>query len=394
MTTPESTPTLDKVMSQVLNEFQDQQNLNKMNSFVSTLSQVHNGIVAARKFSKEIEGRDLTDEQITQLKTEIEYFSTNALLGDVKQGIADEIESGKVSDAERALKTLNVYCKLAIVVELILVEVSNYIREEGPEHNKMPTIYHSYLKSTRDSDKKYLEFLHLPEMKEALVAAIYQHGPQSYPELRDYIKAINVAPIPKTGLEEGKTIYLTPKKWPQWYFYLSSEHKSLIYGSTKLNEQSKFVLRRALLGEEGREWRIENKYYPKYFISARKFGSCLSEKKNPDEVSYVEGLTMEYFYDTEATCHNQCGSNRECMGCYSNCYTYFVAGNTKNQVSINYKWRFTKLKPKGGSTYYFISATQENFGPGYTLFMKDSNNANAYLKYGNPKEEGMFKLTK
>jgi len=26
--------------------------------------------------------------------------------------------------------------------------------------------------------------------------------------------------------------------------------------------------------------------------------------------------------------------------------------------------------------------------------MKDSKNANAYLKYGNPKEQGMFKLSK
>ena len=393
MTTPESTPTLDQVMSQVLNEFQDQQNLNRMNSFVSTLTKVHNGIVETRKFSKEIEGKDLTDEQITQLKTEIELFSTDTLLGDVKQGIADEIESGKVPDSERALKTLNIYCKLAIIVELILVEVSNYIREEGPKHNKMPTMYHSYMKTTRESDKKYLEFLHLPQVKEALVAVIYQHDPHKYPELRQYIKAINVAPIPKTGLEEGKSVFFSPKKWPEWYFYLSSESKSLIYGSASVNDQSKFILRRALSGEQGREFMIENAYYPKYFISARKFGGCMP-LKHPAEVDHVEGLTMEYVYDTKATCRNQCDHLGKCHGCYSNCYFYYIAGNRWSQVSINYVWRFTKLKSNGGRPYYFISAKDENFGPGYILYMHESSNGNAYLKYGNPKEQGMFKLTK
>ena len=390
MTTPESSPTVDQMMAQVLNEFQDKQDLHKMRSFISTLKKVHNGILAARKFSKEIEGRDLTDEQITQLKTEIDLFATGTHLENVKQGIADEIENGKVPDAERALKTLNVYCKLNIVVELVLVEFINYIKEEGPEENKLPPFYHSFMTTTRNTDKEYLGFLHFPELKEALVAAIYQHSPSKYPELRDYIKAIEVSPIPKTGLVEGKTIYLTPKKWPDWHFYLSSKHSSLIYGSESTDSQSKFVLRKAHSGVEGREWRLENVHYPKHFISARKFDSCMP-LKHPAEVEHVEGLTMEYVYDVGVNCRNQCGF--DCGGCYSNCYTYFKGGNIYGKVSINSIWRFTKLKSSGRTPYFFISAKEPQFGPGYTLFMQDSGNGNAYLKYGNPKEMGMFKLT-
>ena len=167
----------------------------------------------------------------------------------------------------------------------------------------------------------------------------------------------------------------------------------MIYGSRSTNDQNKFILRKAYGGEQGRDWRMENKYYPKYFISARKFESCMP-LKHPDEVDYVEGLTMDYLTRIERNCRSQCLANKKCSGCYSNCYSTFKIGRLRNLVSINYKWRFTKLKSSGRCSYYFISAIQENFGPGYTLFMKDSNNANAYLKYGNPQEQGMFKLTK
>jgi len=393
MTTPKSTPTLEQVMKDVLDEFTDEQLFKRMNSFVTTLGKIHGGIVASRKLSSDVEGNDLTEGDITQLHTMIDLFSTDTLLGDVKQNIADEIISEKVSDANRALKTINVYCKLNIVVELVLVEFINYIKEEGPENNKLPTFYHSFMSTTRKNDKEYLGFLHLPEVTEALVAAIYQNAPEKYPELRQYIESIKVAPIPESGLEEGKTIYLTPKKWPKWHFYLSSESHSLIYGSTNTNDQNKFILKKASSGEEGREWMIENKYYPNYFISARKFESCLP-LKHPDEVDYVEGLTMSYINRIKRNCGTQCLANGKCSGCYSNCYSTFKIGRLRNLVSINYVWRFTKLKSSGRCLYYFISATQENFGPGYTLFMKDSNNANAYLKYGNPKEKGMFKLVK
>ena len=393
MTTPKSTPSFDQVIAEALDTFNDKQLLIKMKSIMQTLEKVHGGIVANRKFSSDTEGNDLTEEQITQMKTDIEFFKTDTLLGDVKQNIKDEIESEKVSDANRALKTINVYCKLNIVVELVLVEFINYIKVEGPENSKLPTYYHSFMSTTRKHNKKYLEFLHLPEVKEALVAAIYQNTPEKYPELRQYIESINVAPIPESGLEEGKTIYLTPKKWPNWHFYLSSESHSLIYGSTNTNDQNKFILKKASFGEEGREWMIENKYYPNYFISARKFESCLP-LKHPDEVDNVEGLKMSYINRIKRNCGTQCLANGKCGGCYSNCYSTFKFGRLRNLVSINYVWRFTKLKSSGRCSYYFISATQENFGPGYTLFMKDSNNANAYLKYGNPKEQGMFKLVK
>ena len=136
---------------------------------------------------------------------------------------------------------------------------------------------------------------------------------------------------------------------------------------------------------------LENKYYPDYFISARKFEGCLP-LRNPDEVDYVEGLTMRYINDIRSNCPNQCAGTGKCSGCYSNCYSTFKIGRLRNLVSINYVWRFTKLKSSGRCSYYFISATQEQFGPGYTLFMKDSDNGNAYLKYGNPKEKGEFKL--
>ena len=215
-------------MKDVLDEFQDEQLYRKMNSYVSTLGKVHYGLVASRNESKDIEGNDLSDDDITQLKTEIELFSTDTLLEDVKQSIADEIASEKVSDAERALKTLTVYCKLTIVVEVVLVEFINYIKEEGTGSSPLPSYYRGFMQKKRDQDKKYLAFLHLPELKEALVAAIYQHSPEQYPELRQYIDAIKVAPIPESGLKEGKNIYLSPKKWPNWHFYLSSEKHSLI----------------------------------------------------------------------------------------------------------------------------------------------------------------------
>ena len=380
-------------MKDVLDEFQDEQLYRRMNSFVSTLGKVHYGLVASRNESKDIEGNDLSDDDITQLKTEIELFSTDTLLEDVKQSIADEIASEKVSDAERALKTLSVYCKLTIVVEVVLVEFINYIKEEGTGSSPLPSYYRGFMQKKRDQDKTYLAFLHLPELKEALVAAIYQNSPEKHPELRQYIEAIKVAPIPESGLEEGSTIYLTPKKWPKWHFYLSSEKHSLIYGSTNTNDQSKFILRKASSGEEGHEWMIENKYYPDYFISARKFEGCLP-LRNPDEVDYVEGLTMRYINRVKSNCRSQCFGTGKCSGCYSNCYSTFKIGKLRNLVSINYVWRFTKLKSSGRCSYYFISTTQEQFGPGYTLFMKDSDNANAYLKYGNPKEKGMFKLAK
>ena len=393
MTTPKSTPSIDKVLKEVLDEFQDEQHVRRMNSFVSTLDKVHSGILASRKVSMEVKGRDLSDADITHLKTEIRLFSSDTLLEDVKQGIADEVESGKVPDAKRALKTINLYCKLTIIVELILVEFISYIKDEGTGSSVLPAYYRGFIKKKREHDKDYLEFLHLPEMKEALAAAMYQNAPEEYPELRQYMEAIKVTPIPESGLEEGKNIYLTPKKWPEWYFYLSSEHKSLIYGSKSTNDQNVFVLRKPVSGEEGREWLIENKHYPQYFMSARKFEGCLP-LRNPDEIEHVEGLTLNYIHRTKSQCSNQCVANGKCSGCYNNCYSTFYAGQLRNLVSINYKWRFTKLKSSGRCSYYFISATQKNFGPGYTLFMKNSNNANAYLKYGNPKEEGMFKLTK
>ena len=393
MTTPKPTPTLDEAIREALEEFQDHQHYSRMVSFVATLGKVHNGIVASRNESKDIEGKDLSSTDIAELKTEIDLFSTDTLLEDVKQSIADEIESEEVSDAERALKTLNVYCKLSIVVEMVLVGFINYIKEEQTGSSQLPSYYRGFMQKKRDEDKKYLALLHLPELKEALVAAIYQHSPEKYPELRQYIKAIKVAPIPESGLKEGKNIYLSPKKWPNWHFYLSSEKHSLIYGSKTINDQNKFVLRKASSGEEGREWMIENKYYPDYFISARKFDGCLP-LTNPDEVDYVEGLTMRYINDIRSNCRNQCVAVRRCSGCYSNCYSTFKIGRLRGIVSINYVWRFTKLKSSGRCSYYFISATQEQFGPGYTLFMKDSINGNAYLKYGNPKEKGMFKLVR
>ena len=376
-------------MKDVLDEFQDEQLYRRMNSFVSTLGKVHYGIVASRNNSKGIEGNDLSDDDITQLKTEIELFSTGKLLEDVKQSIADEIESEKVSDAKRALKTLNVYCKLTIVVELVLVEFINYIMEEGTGSSPLPSYYRGFMQKKRDQDKTYLAFLHLPELKEALVAAIYQKSPEKHPELRQYIEAIKVPPIPESGLEEGKNIYLSPKRWPKWYFYLSSEKHSLIYGSETINDQSKFVLRKAISGEEGREWMIENKYYPDYFITASKFEGCLP-LRNPAEVDYVEGYEMSDIDDIKESCKSYCLGIKKCDGCDSNCYT----DSNLRLVSFNYVWRFTKLKSSGRCSYYLISATQEQFGPGYTLFMKDSTNGNAYLKYGNPKEKGMFKLVK
>ena len=380
-------------MKDVLDEFQDEQLYKKMNSFVSTLGGIHRGIVASRNESRDTAGNSLSDEHITQLKTEIELFSTKTLLGEVKHNIADELESEEVSDAERALKTLNAYCKLTIVAELVLVEFISYIKEESTGNSPLPAYYSAFMQWARGQDKTYLEFLHLPELKEALIAAIYQHSRTSYTELRQYIKAIKVTPIPESGLEEGKTIYLTPKRWPNRHFYLSSQKHSLIYGSTSTNDQSKFVLRRASSGENGREWMIENKYYPNYFLSARKFEGC-SPLRNPDEVDYVEGLTLKYINDTKIDCFLHCIPERKCSGCYSNCYPTKKAGNLKLLVSFNYVWRFTKLKSSGRCSYYFISATQKQFGPGYTLFMKDTKNANGYLKYGNPKEKGMFKLIK
>jgi len=366
MTTPDSTPSLAKVMKILLDEYRDKTLYDKANSYASTLQKTHKALVAVRAKSKRIEGNDLTDEQITQLKTEIELFTTDTLLGDMKHGIADEIESGKVPDAERALKTLNLYCKLNIVKELVLVEFINYIKEEGPSHNKLPTFYRSFMSSTRENDKKYFELLHLPEVKHAVVAVMYQHSPEKYPELREYMKAIKVTPIPDTGLKEGLTIYLTPKKWSNWHFYLSSHSHSLIYGSRKTNDQNKFILRRPYYRKKGNVWRIENKYYPDYFLAARKFDSCLP-LYNSDEVDYVEGLTMDYLRRIERNCRSLCLANKKCSGCYSNCYSTFKIGRKRNLVSINYNWRFTRLKTNGGCYYYFISATEENFGPGYTL---------------------------
>ena len=393
MTTPQSTTSLDEVMREALDEFQDEKLFKRMNSFVSTLQKVHKAIVDTRAFSRKIEGQDASCDDITHLKTDIELFRADTLLGDVKQGLEDEIESGKVSDAEKALKTLNIYCKLSIVVELVLIEFINYMKEEGPEKMKLPVFYHSFMESTRKQDKEYLEFLHFPKVECALAAAIYQHSPGKYPELRDYMKAIKVIPIPELGLKEGRSFYLTPKKWPNWYFYLSSGKASLIYGSEDTNDQNKFILRNPYFGEKGRVWRIENKYYPGYFLAARKTGSCMP-LKHPDEVDYVEGVTMDYIRVLERDCRSRCVAIKKCSGCYSNCYSVFKGGKRRKLVSVNYQWKFTRLKSSGGCNYYFISATQENFGPGYTLFMKDSKNANAYLKYGNPKEQGMFKFSK
>ena len=392
MTTPKSTPTLEKVLKDALEEFQDEQHYRRMISFVATLGKVHYGIIASRKESRDIEGNDLSDEDVTQLKSEIKLFETDTLLEDVKQSIADEIESEKVSDAERALKTLNVYCKLSIAVEAVLIEFISYVKEEQTGSSPSPTFTHAFMEKKREQDKIYFEFLHLPNLKEALVAAIYQHSPEKYPQLREYIEAIEVDPLPESGLKEGKTIYLSPKEWPNWHFYMSSENHALIYGSKTTNNQNEFILRNATTGEKGREWMIENKYYQNHFITARKFEGCLP-LQNPDEIDYVEGWTMRDINHIRSNCPAQCYGTGKCSGCYSNCYSTFKVGRLRNLVSFNYVWRFTKLKSPGRCSYYFISATQEQFGPGYTLFMKNSNNGNAYLKYGNPKEQGKFRTT-
>ena len=393
MTTPDSTPTLEQVMRDVLDEFRDETLYMRASAYASSLQKVHGALVATRAESKRMEGKDLTSDQMGNLNDQIKLFQTDTLLENMKHGIADEIESGKVSDAERALKTLNLYCKLNIVKELVLVEFISYIKEEGPKDSKMPTFYHKFMSTTRENDKKYLEFFHLPEVKQAVIAVMYQHSPEKYPELREYMKAIKVTPIPDMKLKEGRTIYLTPKKWTNWHFYLSSFRHSLIYGSRKTNDQNKFILRKPYTRNKANVWRLENKYYPGYFLSARKFDSCLP-LYNSDEVDYVEGLTMDYVRSIERNCRSLCLANDKCSGCHHNCYSTFKIGRLRNLVSINYEWRITRLKTPAGCYYHFISATQENFGPGYTLFMKDSKNANAYLKYGNPKEQGMFKFSK
>ena len=387
---PKSSPTIEKVMQKALEDFRDEELLRKMKSFISTFDTVHRGIIAARSHSDKIEGKDLSENDITSLKMEVKTFETHSLLEDVKQSIADKIESGKVDDANKALQTLDVYCKLTVVIELVVFEFVAYIEEEGERNSKIPTYYYTFVERKRERDAEYLEFLHYPKPKEAIIAAIYQNKPEQYRILREYVAAIKVAPIPKLGLKENAEIYLTPKKFPQWYLYLSSEKHSLIYGSKKRNDQNKFILKKASFGDSGREWRIQNKYYPSYFIAARKFGGCMP-LSHPDEVSNVEGLTMEYINEVRDHCKRICHIE-QCCGCYSNCMSYFKGGNLRGFVSINYVWRFTKLKTDKGCPYYLISATQEQFNPGYALFMKDSANANAYLKYGNPGESGMWRI--
>ena len=308
----------------------------------------------------------------------------------MKQSIADEIESGKVDDANKALKTLNVYCKLTTFVELVVFEFVAYIKEESKGTSVPPTYYHKFIERKRIRDATYLEFLHHPKPNEAIIAAIYQHKPEEYPILREYIAAIKVAPIPQLDLKEGDEIYLIPKKFPKWHLYLSSEGHSRIYGSKSTNDQNKFTRRKASFGKSGIEWKIENKYYPNHFIAARKFEGCMP-LSHPDEVTYVEGLTMNYITGVRNKCKQVCHANK-CGGCYSNCLSYFQVGNLRGLVSINYVWKFTKLKTDRGCPYYLISAMQEQFNPGYALFMKDSTNANAYLKYGNPGEAGMWRL--
>ena len=392
-TSPKSSPAIDKVMKEVLDDFKDEELLRKMNSFIATFDTVHYGIVATRGYSNDIEGKDLSENDITSLKTEVKSFEANTLLEDVKQSIANEIESGKVDDANKALKTLNVYCKLTTVIELVVFEFVAYIKEEGEGTSVLPTYYHKFIERKRARDVTYLEFLHYPKPKEAITAAIYQHNPEAYPALREYVTAIKVAPIPNLNLKDGDEIYLTPKKFPKWYSYLSSEGHSRIYGSKSTNDQNKFILKKAYTGEGGNEWKMENKYYPNYVITARKFEGCMP-LRHPDEVSYVEGLTMSYITSVRRNCKSNCYANRKCSGCYSNCLSYFKVGRLRGLVSLNYVWRFTKLKTESRCPYYLISATQEQFNPGYALFMKDSTNANSYLKYGNPGESGMWKLTK
>ena len=215
-----------------------------------------------------------------------------------------------------------------------------------------------------------MKFLYLPKIENALVAVLYQHSPKKYPWLREYIKVSNVLPVPESELHEGMSIYLTPKKWPEWHFCLSSRTES-ISGEETINDKSTFILKKAHSGQENLEWMMESKHFSDSVITAKQ--TCTFLGSEPEES--VPKEVVDKVQGKDASTHKQDQLPGGCLlscppsncKCSRNCYMYTKMNLPLNVkwCSYNYVWRFTKLEEIGGCSYYFISATQRNFGPGY-----------------------------
>ena len=300
----------------------------------------------------------------------------------------DEFQSGKVPDSERALKTLNAYVKVYSVLELVINEFISLIELAGKkkDHQLKVDLYINIMSDRRIKDKSDFEFLHDPEPKHGLIASIYQfYAKSTYEAVGYYFEKIDVKPIPDLELKEGDVIHLSSKRWRDWYFYMTSDPaaEKSIWGSKTLNDQNKFIIKRPYSTAHANTWMLYNKYYSKRFIVARKFDAC---GKYPTPLTYVQGYTYGEVEFGIRSRPSACGS-----GC-SNCYEYFAGGQNRGSVAINVNWRFTKLKLSAGfPPWYLISATEPQFGPGYTLYMANTNNGNAYLQYGYPGEAGVFK---
>ena len=76
------------------------------------------------------------------------------------------------------------------------------------------------------------------------------------------------------GLNNNELIYLSTQKWPNYFSYISSWCHSF-YALKSKDDKSTFILRNVSNTENNIVRKIENKHYKDYYITAKKFNSCM-----------------------------------------------------------------------------------------------------------------------
>ena len=352
---------------------------------------IHEGLSAVIKEAKSTKGKNLQSYDVILLNEQIKSFESSLLLDEVKHAIEADLKSGEHDKPKKALKSLNMYCKLTAVVELVIWEFIACVEGEGMHKSFLPLFYKKVMENRRKNDKDYFEFLHQPTPEYGLAAALYQHKPSEYEALRKYISEIGVAETPDNPLIKTDTeIYLRPKKWSGYYAYTTSDPatKYWMYGyeSSSLTDQGKFTLKPVYYPSSETEdnvFTLRNKYYTSKDLMAYKYNGC-QPLKYPDTVDYILVAGKSEASDNYVT-----------LG-IRNCYktkTSDAYDSLNDRISRNYLWKFTKIKVGNGNCpYYLISAVNYGFGADYVLEMTESGSKPLRLKRGYPGESAIWKI--
>ena len=304
----------------------------------------------------------------------------------MKATIQGELESDKIEDTQKALKTLNVYCKLQAVVELVVWEFIIYIQGESIKQSSLPVFYTQLLNTRRKRDKDWFEFLNYPPPKYGMVANMFQYDPTKYQALGTYVDKIKLNPIPEDpNLGHGKEIVLKNKQFSGWYSYLSKSAAYPLKGDDDLHDVSKFKLvaagsdKNSPYRKATNVFRLESakESWSGYYVAGEKRDACNPKHTYPPNINTVRGI--KYPLTLKRV--------RGLVNCY------YAASSNRVFQSYNFEWKFTRLNMKGKTCpHYIISAAAEGFGPEYILYMSESASAAAQLKFGWPGDKGIWKI--